>query len=221
MEFDKKPVEGVAGAVGGDGVSPEKDMGKDTGVAAGGAGGGAGNEHDSHDTQSTAGKKRRGRKPKEKLAVDSLEWIADAPQEVEITVQGEGVPKPRKKRQSQKKMLDTKENLYQIFSVASVFAGDIWKLEPDEAELIAKPLDSILSRYNILDRAEKYGDTIALTVALAAVFLPRIIYTINERKERHNAKQKAEAVTGSGAGSATTSSSNSASSQDVLEGLFG
>ena len=46
MEFDKKPVEGVAGAVGGDGVSPEKDMGKDTGVAAGGAGGGAGNEHD-------------------------------------------------------------------------------------------------------------------------------------------------------------------------------
>ncbi len=142
---------------------------------------------------------------------------------MEITVEGEDVPKPRKKRQSTKKMLDTKENIFQIFGVVSLFAGDVWRLEQSEAELIAKPLDSILSRYNLLDRAEKYGDTMALTIAVVAVFAPRILYTINQQREKRREKIEQErAISESVRPSASASSPAPATSTaDVLKGLLG
>ena len=152
-----------------------------------------------------------------------MEWLAESPQEVEITVEGEEVPKPRKKRQSTKKMLDTKENIFQIFGVVSLFAGDVWRLEQSEAELIAKPLDSILSRYNLLDRAEKYGDTMALTIAIVAVFAPRVLYTINQQREKRREKIEQErAISESVRPSASASTpAPTASTADVLKGLLG
>lgn len=182
--------------------------------------GGARPDNSGAGTADTAGGKKRGRKRKEKLATDSVEWLAGEPQEVEIAVEGD-VPKPRKKRQSTKKMLDTKENIYQIFSVTSMFAGEIWKLDYTEAEMIAKPLDSILARYNLLDRMEKYGDTLALTVALVAVFVPRVIFTINEKREKRREREKAETLNSSGAGNSSSPSTGSADSKDVLQGIFG
>lgn len=190
--------------------------------ARGGEGASAGSDSQ-HTRNPQSGKRGRGRPRKEKSVTENLEWLAESPQEVEITVEGEEVPKPRKKRQSTKKMLDTKENIFQIFGVVSLFAGDVWRLEQSEAELIAKPLDSILSRYNLLDRAEKYGDTMALTIAIVAVFAPRVLYTINQQREKRREKIEQErAISESTRPSASASSpAPTASTTDILKGLLG
>lgn len=137
-------------------------------------------------TGNTQTGKKRGR-PK-KSTIQDMEWVADKPQEIEIP-SNEDIPKPKRGRPSkQKKLLETKENLMQIFSVVSIFAGDIWQIDSTEAEMISKPLDSILSRYNLLEVTEKYGDGVSLVLASAAVFLPRIIFTINAKRQEKREK---------------------------------
>ena len=142
--------------------------------------------NDSNNSQT--GKKKRGR-PK-KSPAENLEWVAEKPEVVEIPI-SEDIPKPKRGRPAKgKKLLETKENLLQIFSIASVFAGEIWQIDEREAEMIAKPLDSILSRYNLLEKTEKYGDAVSLVLAATAVFLPRVIFTINAKREQKAEKRK-------------------------------
>ena len=157
--------------------------------------------NDSNNSQT--GKKKRGR-PK-KSPTENLEWVAEKPVEIEIPTTEE-IPKPKRSRPAkQKKLLETKENLLQIFSIASVFAGEIWQIDEREAEMIARPLDSILSRYNLLEKTEKYGDGISLLLAATAVFLPRVILTINAKREQKAEKRKEIEGIGNQKGQITTS----------------
>lgn len=152
-----------------------------------------GSNNNRADTGYTGADRKRKDKTDEKSVTKDLEWIAKKPELVEIPNDGEAIPKvkkERKPRESKKKLLDTKENLVQIFSVVSAFAGDIWKIDEQEAEIIAKPLDSILSRYNLLAKTEKYGDIVSLSIALTAVFLPRVLYTVNNIREKRKKEYK-------------------------------
>ncbi len=181
--------------------------------------------HDSDNTQ--AGKKKRGRA--KKYPSQDMEWLAEKPQEIAIPVSEEEIPKPKKQRQSKKKILETKENLQQIFSIVSVFAGAIWQIDESEAEMIARPLDSILSRYNLLERTEKYGDGISLILATTAVFLPRVIFTINAKREEklkkkelmEIGKQSAETTTRSESVHPRSADFPTASIKNTLHGLLG
>jgi len=186
MAESKKSVIGI-----GDETFPrvEESTGKDIGVTGEGtvdSTASSSGDHDSDNTQ--AGKKKRGRA--KKYPSQDMEWLAEKPQEITIPISEEEIPKPKKQRQSKKKILETKENLQQIFSIVSVFAGVIWQIDESEAEMIAKPLDSILSRYNLLEKTEKYGDGISLILATTAVFLPRVIFTINAKREEKLKKKE-------------------------------
>lgn len=167
----------------------EESTGKDIGVTGEGTADSTASSSGIHDSDNTqAGKKKRGRT--KKSPSQDMEWLAEKPQEITIPISEEEIPKPKKQRQSKKKILETKENLQQIFSIVSVFAGVIWQIDESEAEMIAKPLDSILSRYNLLEKTEKYGDGISLILATTAVFLPRVIFTINAKREEKLKKKE-------------------------------
>jgi len=211
--------------------STGKDIGvtgKDIGVTGEGTADSTASSSGDHDSDNTqAGKKKRGRA--KKYPSQDMEWLAEKPQEITIPISEEEIPKPKKQRQSKKKILETKENLQQIFSIVSVFAGVIWQIDESEAEMIAKPLDSILSRYNLLEKTEKYGDGISLILATTAVFLPRVIFTINAKREEklkkkelmEIGKQSAETTTRSESVHPRSADFPTANIKNTLHGLLG
>ena len=179
----------------------------------------SGSEHSDHPRPG----KRGGRPKKEKPATESMEWITQKePQKVEIPEPAE-IPKVKKTRKTKEKLLDTQENLVQLSSIFAAFTHEIWQLDAAEAELIAKPLDRVLARYNLLAKTEKYGDFGALAIALLAVFTPRLIFILNSMREKRNKDADTKAKTAAGPGPAVDGSPSPAPSsiKDLLHGQLG
>jgi len=153
-----------------------------------------------------------------------MEWLTQKePQKVEIPTEPAEIPKVKKTRKTKEKLLDTQENLVQLSSIFAAFTHEIWQLDSTEAELIAKPLDRVLARYNLLAKTEKYGDFGALAIVLLAVFTPRIIFTLNSMREKRNKDADATAKVTTGPGPAVGESSSPAppSLKDLLHGQLG
>jgi len=180
----------------------------------------SGGEHSDHPRVG----KRGGRPKKEKPAAESMEWLAQKePEKIEIPTETTEIPKVKKTKKTKEKLLDTQENLVQLSSVVAAFTHEIWRLDAAEAELIAKPLDRVLARYNLLAKTEKYGDFGALAIALLAVFTPRIIFTLNTVREKRNknADATAKATAGPGPAVGESSSLTPPSIKDLLHGQLG
>jgi len=153
-----------------------------------------------------------------------MEWLTQKePQKVEIPTEPAEIPKVKKTRKTKEKLLDTQENLVQLSSIFAAFTHEIWQLDAAEAELIAKPLDRVLARYNLLAKTEKYGDFGALAIALLAVFTPRLIFILNSMREKRNKDADTKAKTAAGPGPAVDGSPSPAPSsiKDLLHGQLG
>jgi hypothetical protein len=73
--------------------------------------------------------------------------------------------------------------------LASREGSDLWKLSQKECDTIAEPLATILNKSPVLNGAvSKYGDVIALVVAVATVILPRLILQLATKKKKEKVK---------------------------------
>ena len=83
------------------------------------------------------------------------------------------------------------------FDIAGSREGqEIWKLSQKEAELIAEPLSTILNKNPVIGAVtSKYGDVIALVVAIATVLLPRLLVAWAARPQKKKGVQPYVATT--------------------------
>ena len=110
------------------------------------------------------------------------------PETVSIFLPPEDTTKPKKKKQK-KSSITTKDNLRNVFSLISNFAGSIWELSDEECEQLAEPIDSILQRYDYLEKLSKYGDVTALLLTSLVVFTPRVMLTMEQVKSERKKKE--------------------------------
>ena len=85
--------------------------------------------------------------------------------------------KPAKQKAESEQIKDIQNLLEGVFLVASLKAGEHWKLSSDESKQIATPLSRILERYDLLTKASEVSDPVALIVAAATIVIPRIMVT--------------------------------------------
>jgi hypothetical protein len=71
-----------------------------------------------------------------------------------------------------------------VFDVMALPLGSQWQISIDEAKSIAEPGARILNKLGGGELAEKYGDYIALTLALSMVTAPRVIMTKQLKKHK-------------------------------------
>lgn len=157
----------------------------------------------STDTETTAtettgtGKRGRGRPRKS----EQREAETEFPRLVVVNEPGDDdddgpQPQPKKSSSSRKrKNVNAELSKEQItvlikttFDIVASRPGlELWKLEQKECELIAEPLAQLLNRNPFISgAASKYGDYIALIVAIATVIVPRafIQWAAKEKKEK-------------------------------------
>jgi hypothetical protein len=73
--------------------------------------------------------------------------------------------------------------------LASREGSELWKLSQKECDLIADPLATILNKSPMMNGAvSKYGDVIALVVAVATVILPRLMVQLATKKKKEKVK---------------------------------
>jgi len=70
------------------------------------------------------------------------------------------------------------------FGIMSTRMGDHWALTEQEAIQLATPTVAILERYGLLSKVAQSSDFIALGIAGAAIFTPRIMFTMEISKKR-------------------------------------
>lgn len=99
----------------------------------------------------------------------------------------------KKKRRKKDVIVDT-ENftslIVGIFGVSALVGGKHWEITNEEAEMISKPLSSILQRHNLLEKSLEASDGISLLVAVGITVIPRTIISIQMRKDIKNDKEK-------------------------------
>lgn len=70
-----------------------------------------------------------------------------------------------------------------ISGIAATRFGQHWALQPDEINAIAQPAARIMARHNLVEKANNYGDYVAIAIALGAAIVPRVMITQQMKKE--------------------------------------
>jgi hypothetical protein len=102
-------------------------------------------------------------------------------------VKKSSTPKKRKESNVELKKDQISVLIKTTFDIISSRPGfEIWKLSTQESELIADPLAQVMNKNPFISgAASKYGDMIALCVALATVFIPRLFVQMATQKEKN------------------------------------
>jgi hypothetical protein len=103
-------------------------------------------------------------------------------------------PQPQKKTSNRKRKdinAEIKKDQISVlikttFDIIAARPGfEIWKLSAQESALIAEPLAQVMNKNPFISgAASKYGDMIALVVALATVIIPRLFVQLAAQKEK-------------------------------------
>jgi hypothetical protein len=103
-------------------------------------------------------------------------------------------PQPQKKTSSRKRkdiQFEIKKDQISVlikttFDIIGARPGfEIWKLSSQESALIAEPLAQVMNKNPFISgAASKYGDVIALIVALATVIIPRLFIQLAAQKDK-------------------------------------
>lgn len=162
-ELDKGTVTGEAGA--------------EAGLEAGKAGG------------SPDGPQGQGRKPRKAEIKAEFLGLADV---------ADSVPEPKKKRGRKPKGKENPKDtatietmVKAVYGIAANRLGPVWNVSDEEAKSIAVPLASILARYEKLIQVSQYSDVAMLILALGAVTVPRLMVTMQERREAKKSESPA------------------------------
>lgn len=116
----------------------------------------------------------------------------DTPDEVPVIVPGgnetneQSTKKKKSTRKKKKSTVDPLQVATLITSISSIVAtriGEHWRLTDEEAHAIAEPLTNIMERHGIIEKVGEYGDYISLTSALVVTILPRVMLTMELRKQ--------------------------------------
>ena len=102
--------------------------------------------------------------------------------------------KPAKQKAESEQIKDIQNLLEGVFLVASLKAGEHWKLSSDESKQIATPLSRILERYDLLNKASEISDPVALIVAAATIVIPRIMVSQMTAAQKKNEVMKKNGV---------------------------
>jgi hypothetical protein len=105
-------------------------------------------------------------------------------------------PQPQKKTSSSRKRKDIQFEIKKdqisvliktTFDIIGARPGfEIWKLSNQESALIAEPLAQVMNKNPFISgAASKYGDLIALVVALSTVILPRLFIQLAAKKDKN------------------------------------
>ena len=105
----------------------------------------------------------------------------------------ESVPKPRKPRKAKENPKDTatiETMVKAVYGIAANRLGPVWNITDEEAKSIAVPLASILARYEKLIMVSQYSDVAMLLMAVGGVTIPRLVVTVQARKEEKRANER-------------------------------
>lgn len=115
------------------------------------------------------------------------------------------VPVPGSNKKSHKKKPDTQKTddltfitanltglIKTIFDVTAAAAGPHWSVSVGEAAAIAEPTARILDRLDLSSTAGKYGDYVALVIALTAVVVPRAMMQKSSKGGEDHAKPQSK-----------------------------
>ena len=120
---------------------------------------------------------------------------------IEISVPS--IPKPqtekktRKPRESKpsssKELKDLESNIAVATSgiyalTAKMLGADYFALSPEEASNIAAPMAKIIDRMAISATVNKYGDALALSMAVGVATIPRVMMYMDEKKQKQGVK---------------------------------
>ena len=103
-------------------------------------------------------------------------------------------PKKKKKKPTKKEvqLRELQQNIQVLliggFELLSKRAGSHWAISVEESEKIAEPLTRILDRMEVSEKLTAYSDYITLTAAVAITVLPRVIVSV-EMKKQSNSRQ--------------------------------
>lgn len=123
----------------------------------------------------------------------------------------EEAPKPKRGRPSQREVTlrETEGLIALLFTVASLVAGEHWKLSDDEASALAQPVTNIMARQAAAVQKQilQQSDYVALAAALLAIVVPRVAITAAQAKEKREQKTLGQKIYG---GSATSGAADDA-----------
>lgn len=115
--------------------------------------------------------------------------IIEPPTSAELT-------KPKRKRKASAKKKDTgnAEQISALIQSVSMIAAsreglEHWAISKKEADSIAEPLNNILENTEAFNKLAEHSDAIALCVASASVFIPRVMVQIEKNKETPKSKK--------------------------------
>ena len=97
----------------------------------------------------------------------------------------------RKKKRTAKDetVFDVTPLLVTVFGVISAREGmEHWSLSQSEAKAIGDPLNKILADSEAFSELNNHSDSVALVVACATIFVPKIMVTVSKNKERKKEK---------------------------------
>lgn len=118
----------------------------------------------------------------------------ETPDEVPVIVPGgneSNEQPPKKKKSTSKKKKSTVEPsqvatlITSFSSIVATRVGEHWRLTDEEAQSIAEPLTNIMERHGVIEKVGEYADYIALTSALAVTIIPRVMLTMELRKQQN------------------------------------
>ncbi|HEX9253022.1 MAG TPA: hypothetical protein VF870_12315, partial [Ignavibacteriaceae bacterium] len=74
--------------------------------------------------------------------------------------------------------------------IASLKFGEHWTIDEAESNSIATPLNSILNKFNLVDKIAGVSDGVALVVATVSIAIPRIIIQSQLNSQKSNKQMK-------------------------------
>jgi len=107
---------------------------------------------------------------------------------------------PRKNSRTKKEVVVSQNEISNLimgcFSLVSLKAGEHWQVTEDESLQVAKPLENILKKLDLLEKVTNASDGAMLVFACVSIALPRILIT--KALSEENKKSKVEQLKGGG-----------------------
>jgi len=155
----------------------------------------------------------------EKVVVESPKpIIIDLPDSVEETkTPSKRTPKVRTKKETGISQTEISSLITGCFSLISLKAGEHWIVTEEESLQVAKPLESILKKLDLLEKVTNASDGAMLIFAVASITLPRVLITKAIMQE--NKKSVIEQLKGGGqVGTAITTEEKQTGSDTEISG---
>jgi len=106
------------------------------------------------------------------------------------------IPQPKTKRKYERKAtssssqstVDVDGMVQGVFGLLALAVGSEWIITPNESKMLSEPLTRILNKYDLAERIGTASDGFLLLSASAMIVTPRILVTMQKKKEKQPEK---------------------------------